>query len=323
MHIGGTQTRCSKADFETFIQGKRIASATLDNVGTFHFIFGHEAGDGYGKPFLVYYNEKEGVKHVSCPLAYKQRYISYPACVALDANTFLFRSDTTAQGFEQGYYYMVTLSSCWGSSTYHRFSVGSKDKMLRLLRVYEGHATTEVHRNGLARIRKASEGDLTLISNQNDRIKVHSSVLIGISAYFEALLKWNKNEEQPKELTIDIPTSTLEVVVRYFYGEKLDMEFVDACELIVYAQMSCLPELVHMACQWFKSRILGSMDEGVQLWKKSFEAQNSAMRAFSAGRLIEFLPPDTDGLEDDWDMTAEELYQLWKDVAVAMKKMYE
>lgn len=318
--IGGAQLGCTKVDFDKEVEERHITSCTLDKVGTFHFIFGQELGDGFRKPYLVYYNEKEGVKHISCPLNYKVKHGAHPACVALDQNTFLFRNDSE-NGYELNHY-LVSLDDCWQMSTYHRFEVGSKSKLLNLLNADHKPSFTEVHRTGLARIRYASEGDITMISNEGHAVKIHSSVLIGISSYFETLLKWKKMEAVPNEVRVDIPTSTLEVLVRYIYGEELDMTFVDACELVVFAQMCCLPELVHLASQWFKPNPPEDFDQAVSLWKKSFEARNSVMRAFAAGCLVEFLSPDEDGIDDSWDMDADELSHLWKDVAIATKRRY-
>lgn len=321
LQIGGDRLECTKAKFDAFLKNRLITSCTLDNVGTFHFVCGEEvSGGGFTRPYLVYYNEKQGVLHTSHFLCYTVKHGSHPKCVAIDQNTFVFKNDGVDG--DELHHYLVSLSDCWMMSSHHRFALGSESKLLRLIdaELLEPRLT-EVHRTGLLRIRRASGGDVTLISNEGDWKKVHSTVLVGISSYFEALLKWNQSEETPNELTVDIPTSTLEVLVRYIYGEELQMAFVDACELIPFAQMSCLPELAHLALQWLKPHPPKDVFQAVFLWRKSFEARNCTMRALAAGYIVEFLPSCADDIEETWEMQPEEQFYLWKDVATATRRV--
>lgn len=89
-----------------------------------------------------------------------------------------------------------------------------------------------------------------------------------------------------------MPRTTLEVIIRYLYGQPLELEFEDASNLIVFAQMYDLPELLQLATVEVKKNIL-DLGQAVLLWKKGLEADNENIRDF-ATNIIRDLISETD-----------------------------
>ncbi|KAG5358529.1 hypothetical protein CJU89_5127 [Yarrowia sp. B02] len=103
------------------------------------------------------------------------------------------------------------------------------------------------------KIRTGTKGDFRLVSSEGESIEVHTAVLVPLWPFFEAAAAANMKETADKALEIQCPTSTLEVIVRFFYEQDLEMGFEEAENLIVVAQMYGVSELYDLAVSTVKN----------------------------------------------------------------------
>ncbi|KAG5365785.1 hypothetical protein CJU89_0175 [Yarrowia sp. B02] len=73
----------------------------------------------------------------------------------------------------------------------------------------------------------------------------------------------------------------VELIVRYFYGQPLEMTFEDATHLILVAQMYGLPELQKQATIKIRGEKMTG-EQCVMAWKKCVEANNDGLRQYCA-----------------------------------------
>lgn len=81
-------------------------------------------------------------------------------------------------------------------------------------------------------IRENATSDFVLKANGGEEIPVHKSVLEGLWPFFKSMLATNMKEAAQGFVAFDIPGTTLQVIVRYLYGEQLSMEFEEAASFL-------------------------------------------------------------------------------------------
>lgn len=202
--------------------------------------------------------------------------------VALNQNLFLFSNC------------LIALDDEWKHRVFQNIYDDTKTLMTDFLL-----DQTSVHKSGLSRIRKDATSDFTLKPEQGEDINVHKSVMEGMWPFFKGMLDSNMKEVAEGYVKLPISESTLQVIVRYLYGEELSLEFDDAANLIVFAQMYDLSELLEIATATVK-QCAPSIEQAVLLWQKSFEANNEDMRNF-ASRHIKTLMAEVDDFHDKID----------------------
>lgn len=146
--------------------------------------------------------------------------------VAVTQNVFLFKE------------FLVSLDKTWRYSCY-QFGDQVKLEMADYL-----CDRTTAQKTGLAQIKETAEPDFTLECDEEQTAGVHRCILEGLWPYFQGMMGSNMKEVAEKRIKLSMPKSTLEALLRYLYGEKLSLEFNDAANLIVYAQMYELTELL-------------------------------------------------------------------------------
>lgn len=305
LSIGGNTMPCTREEFDKQIEGKVRAKCPLKDVGTFYFVYG-EADPmdtrGWYRIYIKFYNDEENVVHTSSFSPVISTGGCYHTGVAIDQNTFTFDNC------------LVTLTKTWSSCNYAKLSDQSKSALI-------GHLSkqTTVHKDGLSRIREVADSDFTLESDDGSTVSVHKSVLEGLWPFFKGMVDSKMEETTNKRVKLNMPKSTMDVLVRYLYGEDLNLQFDDAANLIVYAQMYDLPELLDLATEKVKQMTL-SIQQAIYLWRKAFEAKNESVRAYSANK-IEGLIPETKNFNAQIESLEKiELLSLFSDAAAAMAK---
>lgn len=304
----------TKEAFDAEIKGNIYASCILKDVGTFYFVYGvddNSTATARHNVHLCYYNEALKQRHFSSASLFPAP--SYPSeVIALSENAFVMSSVPELSAT----YSLVTLKDNWGTSTVCRIEKES----VQLLPDFIA-ARTNVQKSGLSQIRAAADGDFSLKSEDGQVIKVHKAVMTALWPFFKTMMQSEMKEAAENELELPMPHSTLEVIVRYLYGQDMSLLRGDATRLVVFAQMYDLPELLNIAIAKVKqSSWFLSTREVVYLWQKCNEANNIELREFATARLAQLMPDNTKFGEDIKDLGRDELSCLLQDLCIAMGK---
>ncbi|KAG5368818.1 hypothetical protein CJU90_1048 [Yarrowia sp. C11] len=300
LNIGGTKVPCTYEDFIKETDMLFTTQCTLENVGRFYFVFGQVSHVIIKFGFtLKFYNFDEGVVHTSPVITCSDpKFLQHRECQALDQNTFLFM------------HYLLSLDKEWKTATMVPITPSELIPFLT--------KQTHIQLNGLSRIRTEAPWDFTLISDELQFVEVHRSVMEGVWPYFKRTVE----HDRPKNiLRVEMPKSTIEVMVRYLYGQDMKLGFQDAANLLVSAQKYELPELlelveVHLKC------VTPTIQQAFYLWHKAFEAQNEDIRVHASGHILTLSPKaessEFSSLIGQLDKDA--MARLFSDVVAVMAK---
>lgn len=278
--------------------------AKHEGVGTFYLYYSHLTSDGarwWMK--LALQTASNMVYSTKTPLFASER---IPGCRMSVIDTATFLVDNS----------LLKTNDRWCGWTYQELHPQTVAAMTNHLCHLSG-LHTSIHKTGLAQIHQTAESDFSLKSEDGKEVKVHKTVLEGLWPFFRGMVESKMKEVTQKCVKLPIPKSTLDVLVRYFYGEALELELEDAANLIVAAQMYDLPELLEIATTKVESEEM-EMAQAVYVWQKSFEAQNEDLRDHASKR-IEALMPDTENFDDSIQHLAKkQLVCLLQDISTAM-----
>lgn len=312
----GTQTPCTQEEFDAAIDGKVYSSCDL-NDKTFYFVYGEDTGiaenPAVHKIILTCYDKQKGVRITSGRTCFFRAAAKTEKSEAISTHTFLVMNGPGAQ--------LVSFTDNWDRSSVIDIdtTLSNFNGLSKVLRgLQSANAQTSVQKNGLCRIREGLEGDFSLTSREGEVINVHKAVVAPLWPFFDALVKSEMKETKENEVKFDIPKSTLEVIVRYLYGQDLGLEFSDAARLVVAAQMYDLSELLEISV---KQVTLSSMtlEQAIFAWKLGFEAKNDKIRTHCAEEVHSMMSDCNDFADKVDELTKEELQYLMHDLAFAIK----
>lgn len=297
----------SKKKFHKRIKGKIHTTCTVPHVdGPFYFTYDDVPDEPSKRKIQVrYFNDSLQQEHKSVPVFISN---AGSSCIALDVSTFLFTSDSGG--------YLVVLSGSWSYASITAFNLDTRDQLVNLYTSRSNTSTTNttsIQKDGLSRIRSASEGDFSLKSEEGEVLKVHKAVMVAMWPFFETMVKSEMKEATENNVDLPIPTSTLETIVKYLYGEELDVEFDDAARLVVSSQMYDLPELLDIAVDKIKQTAM-DVSQAVLVWRQSFEAKNDDLKIYAAGKLDALMPNMTTFRDELKDLNKDELLTLLQDL---------
>lgn len=121
-------------------------------------------------------------------------------------------------------------------------------------------------------------------------------------------------EANDKSLNLQCSTSTLEVIVRFFYEQDLKLAFVQAADLIVVAQMYGLSELLEIAITKIKAQKM-DVQECLTAWERCQEAKNEELRKYCASKMKPMMSGLVGSGERLDKMAKEDLLVLFMDVS--------
>lgn len=293
----GIQKSCTQAEFQEELEDL-YSACHLKDVGTYYFTFGEQSSDDK-KLFSVYlkfYDKDQQTLHTSSCKAF--HFAKKPeASIAIDRNTFIVGTGGDAWD-------IVTFNNEWSKSTFKKLRIG-RSELAKYL------SSTPKLPSLLSKLRNGSPGDFHLKSTQGDMIEVHTTVLVPLWSFFAAAINSEMKEAVEKVLQIQCPTSTLEIIVRHIYDQDLELQFEDAANLVVVAQMYNLSELLEIAVTTIKNRE-NTFDELLTAWEKSQQAQNEELKRFCAKGMLAELVESEEKVEK---LKKEDLLALFMDVA--------
>lgn len=229
--------------------------------------------------------------------------------VAMDQNTFLIYGTPSA--------HLVCLDDTWLTHTIRDINIST---LKSIIDTYTPVVTpTPTVQSALSKVRHATEGDFSFISEGGDVIKVHRPVIEALWPFFKGMVDSQMKEADENVAHLSMPTSTLEVVVRHLYEEPLEMGFDDAARLIIFAQMYDLPDLLAAATDVVKRARL-SIGQAIFLWQMSFEAKNGELQGYAAAKIANLMPKSKNFDEDVNGLEKVELVALFKDISGSLGK---
>lgn len=269
----GKQTPCSRQEFDKFIASAELyGESDEETVGTMYFVMRN-----HSEVYAVFYSEEHTMMYTTKEAVYVT---NVPGVgMALSMCTFVLRDDVDSV--------LVTVSDDWNeiltsvSLTYSRYQLG---KMLT--------ETTSINDYGLARVRRKCATDFSIKCSDGETVEVNRPVLAAVWPFFETMLNSGMRESSENTVQLDAPKSTVEIVIRYLHGQDLDLQFVNAVDLVVVAQMYQLPELLEIVNRYIRSYDPG-LGEAMMLWRKCCEASNEKLRALAVSQ-IQLLMSDTE-----------------------------
>lgn len=304
----GIKTPCTKEELKETTKDL-FAVCSLAGVGNFYLTYGGPQEDQEDRLrfYLHFYDLRNLTLHTSHVSVFN--YVRVPhtdtKVVAIDPCTFMFYTNNK--------WNLLCLNDKWTGSKLTKLDGGRET-------LYRGLSQEFPKKESrLSKIRTGTPGDFRLKSSDGDLIDVHASVLIPHWEFFAAAVKSDMKESTEKVVEIQAPSSTVEVMVRHFYEQDLEMSFQDAANLIVIAKMYDLPELVTLATEKIKSCEKG-VDENLTAWQKSLEAENEGLRSYSASKLQEQMPDIVKSKERIDEMSKEDLATLLMDMSLAAKE---
>lgn len=276
-------------------------------MGTFYFVFGNEDEDDEEDPeqsqvFLKFYNSENQELYNSHVTVFCRKRGSQDTCVTISHNTFLFDSC------------FVTMNDDWSSVNCTQLPTNGtmKNAMIDIL-----SGPTSIQKTGLSLIRSSADTDFSLESDDGEKVPVHKSVMEGLWPFFRGTVDSIMEEATHRNVKLSMPKSTLEQVVRYLYGEELQLQIEDAANLIVSAQMYDWPELLELAAKKIKE-VTMNREQAVYLWRKSFEAHNQGTRNHASRRTSKLLTETDDFNTKIEHLEKNELLSLFQDVSQAL-----
>lgn len=302
--IGGEACCCTPQELDDQIRGKVLAQCFLEDLGTFYFVFEEDDPNNAEQSavYLKFYNDEDEELYTSYEPVFYRKKNTRDTCVAVSHNTFLFPEWT------------VAVNDDWREPICTQLpSNGTlRNAIMDIL-----STQTSIHKTGLSRIRSSADTDFSLESEDGETVKVHKSVMEGLWPFFRGMVDSKMEESTHKNVKLSVPKSTLEEIVRYLYGEELELQFEDAANLIVSAQMYDLPELLELATKEVK-KVEMSIEQAVYLWRKSFEARNEDVRDYASKRISKLMTEIDDFNDKIEHLEKIELVSLFQDISVAL-----
>lgn len=299
-------TSCAGDNFLKNIRDNAHCERKLGGFGTFYLYYTHPVAPGDKKWCLrlAFFSEESKQIYTSSVAVFASEKIPGSRMTVIDMSTFLVDNA------------LVKMNEDWSNWSYRQLDSQTVAEITDHL-CHQSGLHTSIHKTGLAQIHENAESDFCLKSEDGQPIRVHKTVLEGLWPFFRGMVESKMKEVAQKCVKLPVPKSTLDVMVRYFYGEDLELELDDAANLIVAAQMYDLPELLDIAVTKVKSEEM-DVSQAVYVWQKSFEAQNEDLRSVASKR-IEELMPDTDNFDDSIQHLAKkQLVCLFQDISTAM-----
>lgn len=294
----GVQKPCTPQQLS--LETKELyAKCVLSDMGTFYFVYSkEEPKNGRYQVMLKFYDNNNQVLHTSSTGVLSSGKTSQlTSSCAFDHCTFLIGP------FSSGFH-VVVLNEDWSSSKMMIPKDGRRDLAMALL----GDSS-------LSKIRTGTPGDFELKSEEGESVSVHTTVLSPLWPFFSAALKADMSEAADKTMQLQCPTSTVEVIVRFFYDQDLGMSFDDAANLVVVAPMYDIPDqLLKQAVNFIKDRDM-TVEENLTVWEKSVEAKNESLRKYCASKLKEKMPDVVKSQERIGDWSKEDILTLLMDIS--------
>lgn len=314
----GTKTLCTQAEFDAAIKDKVLTSCILNDSETFYFVYGPKSSSTFTTPryhiHLNFYDKDNGVRYTTDESCFVKQANVTARSEAINHHTFLIVYDDSST-------FLLSLDEDWSACRNIQVSGAAdtlNDLTKKLNQMHLSQSQTSIQKDGLSRVRDGLEGDFSLKSREGGVIKVHKAVLAPLWPFFKGLLDSEMKEASESEAKLDVPKSTLEVIIRYLYGQELELGFADAARLVVAAQMYDLPELLEIAVQKVTLSDMG-VQGAIMAWRLGYEAKNDIVRNHCAGKIQDMMPKCDDFAQQVDDLAKEELQFLVHDLALSMR----
>lgn len=164
----------------------------------------------------------------------------------------------------------------------------------------------------LSDVRKMTDdADFKINCNDGNSVPVHSLIMKTYWPFFRAMMEADSVEKKDMQLNLEFPSTWVEVLVSYLYGQPVEMDFEQATGVCVLGDMYQLPELAEMATEVVTTTPSGklTLEEAISGWQNGHAARNEKVKTFLAKEIAQ-KKKDEAGFEN---LTTEEMKQLYFD----------
>lgn len=297
----GVQTQCSLADFHAYLDDNLAESCTITGVGTYHLVFepiSSICNFHYYRVRVVHYDIESQSRYSSAgtDFIWLRKRRKNPRCEAFTPNLFVCETDAAR--------FLIYLTWDWG-----QLGVTQIDSLKIDYELFDEVDSVPI--SHLAKVRTRSATDFLLISKERGEIYVHQLVLEGLWPHFHQLMESRRKNDNGGFISwyIPFPETTIEIAVRFFYQQSLNMDMYNAAELIDFCNVYDLPELLNVVIATVKEAEEHiTMREAVYLWQKAFEVEMGEMVQYAALAVCYLLPSFYNRVDISDDSEDEEWY---------------
>ncbi|KAG5354901.1 hypothetical protein CJU89_6706 [Yarrowia sp. B02] len=175
------------------------------------------------------------------------------------------------------------------------------------------------HTSNLRKVRLKGKFDFSIVCDDDEEIKVHSSILSAQWPFFDKMLESDMSEAATNTLKLPYPRAWIEALVSHFYDEQNDIDIDTASGLIIVAQVYDVPRLLTLAMRRLKETDL-DIHQALVAWKRADSVDNKAVRVHCASRISKLmarLPGSETSKELVNDMSQQEFVHLFHDMSLS------
>ncbi|AOW00208.1 hypothetical protein B0I75DRAFT_168187 [Yarrowia lipolytica] len=307
--LEGAITKMTLEEYDEYVNDNLCTQCYLQDFGRFDFVFNGlpETSTCQQEVFLYYYDQKLKQRHASNKAVFWAPWTTTldSVSVAIDINQFLIYNRTTGSKNH--------LISYDGWVTFKSISLDANIWILLASQssIFDVPTCTSVQRKGLACLRQSGNGDFCIKSEDGHTINVLKAVMEANWPFFKAMVESGMREIKKNQLELPLPHSTVEMMVRYLYGQELELQVKEATRLVEAAQMYLLPELLEISLKFIESEDT-DIGQTIQVWKMGKKTGNLRMVFWAMVRIKE-LKVDIDVL---YDLDKEDLISLFQMMAL-------
>lgn len=260
----GVQKPCTPEELED--ETKHLwAKSDLKGTGTFYFTFNNDL------IYLKFYDTERQYLHTSQDFVFDVQNTKPGKAMVFDCCIF---------GIEiEGEALILIMTDDWSSG----YVLNDIEARIALQKV-------AFEESPLSKIRTGTKGDFSLESEDGNKLMVHKTVLIPLWPLFKTTLERDKQVRTTKTFKVNCSDSTLEILVRSFYGQELrlwDLEAHSIIELINVARDYELPGLLQRATECLHRDHITEGGKAIELWRKSRETKSYKLRKYAVSLINE------------------------------------
>lgn len=170
-------------------------------------------------------------------------------------------------------------------------------------------ALTSIQKSGMTRYLNSRQRDFNIISEDGQPHPVHAFLIREVWPFFDTMMDVGMSEAKQKKLTLPYPSTWVQSLVSYFYGEQFDVSFDVATGLLLLGKTYDIEELELIGLKRIYAEEL-DVEKAVLGWHRAHRAGSDVAQTFFSEFLCFHLPEVADTVASA-DFSEVELLQLF------------